>query len=114
MERTPPRLRYPVSSGYFETVGLAIIRGRPIEASDIANLTPQVADAGSSVYDVAVVSETMARTLWPDGDGLGECLRLRPRQTECTTVVGVAEDADVALQRSRCCTSRFILGGSPP
>jgi len=46
---------------------------------------------------VAVVSEVMARTLWPDGDGLGECLLLEVRSgvlgQECTTVVGVAEDA---------------------
>ncbi len=46
---------------------------------------------------MAVVSEVMARTLWPDGDGLGECLLLEVRSgvlgQECTTVVGVAEDA---------------------
>ncbi len=67
-----------VSAGYFETAGLAILRGRPIGASDQA--------------PVAVVSETMALTLWPDRDGLGECLLLDGEE-ECTTVVGVAEDA---------------------
>ena len=50
---------------------------------------------------VAVVSETMARTLWRDGDALGACfvvedvdqfLRGGQSSGECTTVVGVAED----------------------
>ena len=82
--------RYAVSPGYFETVGVAILRGRPFAASD----------RGDGVR-VAVVSETMARTLWPDRDGLGECfvaedpdsfLRDGQSSQECTTVVGVAED----------------------
>jgi ABC-type antimicrobial peptide transport system permease subunit len=42
---------------------------------------------------VAVVSETMARSLWPERDGLGECLMVGRGAEECTTVVGVAEDA---------------------
>ena len=67
-----------VSPGYFETAGVAIVRGRPIEETD--------------VWGVAVVSETMARALWPDEDPLGRCLLLYG-ETECTTVVGVAEDA---------------------
>lgn len=67
-----------VSAGYFETAGVAILRGRPIERTD--------------VWGVAVVSETMARALWPGQDALGRCLLLYG-ETECTTVVGVAEDA---------------------
>ena len=52
---------------------------------------------------MTVVSETMARILWPDGEALGGCLlievpdRIRLMRGEvpgqvCTTVVGVAED----------------------
>jgi predicted permease len=67
-----------VTAGYFETAGVAILRGRPIEESEFDR--------------VAVVSETMASTLWPGRDGLGECLLLN-REQDCTTVVGVAEDA---------------------
>jgi predicted permease len=73
---------YPVSPGYFETLGIAITRGRPIDASDAAE--------GAAV---TVVSETMARTLWPDEDALGQCLLVGSDAEECTTVVGVAEDA---------------------
>ena len=77
---------YGVSAGYFATVGLQIVRGRPFEASDVED--------GARV---TVVNETMARVLWPDGDGLGGCLLFylpgRVGDQECTTVVGVAEDA---------------------
>ena len=67
-----------VSAGYFPTAGVAILRGRAITEAD--------------TWGVAVVSETMARALWPDQDALGRCLLL-DGETECTTVVGVAEDA---------------------
>lgn len=78
-----------VSPGYFETLGVAIIRGRPFEASDRTN-------DRAEVPRVAVVSETMARVLWPDSDALGGCLLLEMqdgvRAEGCTTIVGVAED----------------------
>jgi hypothetical protein len=67
-----------VSEGYFETTGIEILRGRSfLEAAD----APE-----------AVVSETMAQTLWPGGDAVGKCLWLY-RTTDCTRIVGVAEDA---------------------
>lgn len=73
---------YDVTPGYFSTVGLTLVRGRPFQESD-----------GEGATRVAVVSETMARTVWPDGDALGECLLVGEDATECTTVVGVVEDA---------------------
>lgn len=72
---------YPVSPGYFETVGVRLVEGRAIETSD-----------GPDAQPVAVVSETMARTLWPGQDPLGQCLLLQHMEG-CTGVVGVAEDA---------------------
>jgi predicted permease len=73
---------YSVTPGYFDVVGVRIIRGRPLETSD-----------GDGAARVAVISETMARSLWPEGDGLGECLMVGRGAEECTTVVGIAEDA---------------------
>lgn len=73
---------HDVTPGYFETVGLRILRGRGLLASD-----------GAGAERVAVVSETMARTLWPDEDALGRCLLIGTDATECTTVAGVVEDA---------------------
>jgi predicted permease len=73
---------FPVTPSYFETVGVGIVRGRGIEASDV--------EGGERV---AVVSQTMARSIWPDADALGQCLLFGRDAVECTLVVGVAEDA---------------------
>jgi putative ABC transport system permease protein len=39
------------------------------------------------------VSAAMARTLWPNGDALGHCVRVGADSMPCTRVVGVVEDA---------------------
>jgi putative ABC transport system permease protein len=69
------------SPDYFATVGTRVLRGRGIEATDLEN-SPRV----------AVVSEAMARVLWPGRDAIGQCFRIRSDTVPCTTVVGVAED----------------------
>lgn len=71
---------HAVAPDYFATLGLQVRRGRP--------LTPGDHDGPRRV---AVVSETMARLVWPDGDVLGKCLEIA--KTPCTEVVGVVEDA---------------------
>ncbi|HEY9283638.1 MAG TPA: ABC transporter permease [Pyrinomonadaceae bacterium] len=73
-----------VSPGYFGTMGIELSRGRPFdERQDRADSAP-----------VAIISETMARRLWPGEDPLGK--RLRPGGPDSVaawiTVVGVAED----------------------
>ena len=68
-----------VTDGYFETVGTRLVRGR--------TFTP--ADRGGS-EPVAIVSELMARTVWPGADALGKCLLIGPDSPPCTRVVGVA------------------------
>jgi predicted permease len=73
---------FPTSPGYFSTLGVGIVRGRALDASDTE---------GSQL--VAVVSETMARTLWPGQEALGQCLMVGYGAEACTDVVGVAEDA---------------------
>lgn len=74
---------FAVTGDYFETLGLAIVRGRAItDADDVPGAAP-----------VAVVNESLARTLWPDQDALGQCIMLRDTADGgCTTVVGVAGD----------------------
>jgi predicted permease len=71
-----------VSSGYFEAMGLSILQGRGIEPSDDAASAPPV----------AVVSESMARAIWPAGDALGACMQLERDDDTCTEVVGVVEN----------------------
>jgi hypothetical protein len=74
---------YPVSGGFLETMGIDVVRGRSIQSDDRKG-APQV----------AVVNETMARTVWGGGDPLGRCLFIGSAESlPCTRVVGVVEDA---------------------
>jgi predicted permease len=68
-------------STFFSALGLRMLRGRPIRASD------RVGDA-----PVVVVTESLARTAWPSGDALGQCLIPFERGGRCYTVVGVTND----------------------
>lgn len=77
--------------GFFETAGLAIVRGRPFRHEEIAGAA------------VAVVSETAAAAIWPGEKPLGRQLdvRVRGRSTRLV-VVGVARDAiRMALPRAQ-------------
>jgi putative ABC transport system permease protein len=69
------------TADYFNTMGTRIVRGRALRADDTIG-TPAV----------AVVSESMARTLWPGRDALGQCFRMRTADSPCREVVGIAED----------------------
>jgi predicted permease len=70
-----------VTPDYFATMGTRIVRGRGFGAADVAGAPIAV-----------VVSATMAKTLWPGHDALGQCLKLRGEKSPCATVVGIAED----------------------
>jgi predicted permease len=88
------RFTYQITTpDYFATFGTRIIRGRPFTAED-----------RSGAPRVAVVSDAMARALWPGKDALGQCMRVGADTMPCTTVIGVAEDA---IQRSLTDDQRF-------
>ena len=70
-----------VSPGHFETMGTRLLRGRPITEQDQRE-SPRV----------AVVSQNMARVLWPGRDAIGQCMRVGEDTLPCTTVVGIAEN----------------------
>jgi predicted permease len=70
-----------VSADYFATMGTRLLRGRGITEQDAAG-APRV----------MVVSEAMARALWPGREALGECVRVGADTVPCTTVVGIAEN----------------------
>ena len=67
---------------YFATMGTRILRGRPFGPDD---------RAGAPL--VTVVSEGMAKALWPGKDALGQCIRYSADTMPCATVIGIAEDA---------------------
>ena len=70
-----------VGPGYFETVGIPLLRGRGFAESD-----------GASAPMVAVVNETMARRTWPDQEAVGKRFRCFG-QNWIIEVVGVARDS---------------------
>jgi putative ABC transport system permease protein len=71
-----------VTEGFLETLGVRLLRGRGIEPADRAGTTP-----------VVVVSESLARRHWPDGNPLG--MRVRNARLDAAswlTIVGVVSD----------------------
>ena len=72
-----------VTGGYFDTLRIPLRRGRDFDAHDTA-----------TAPGVAVVSETMARRLWPGQDAIGRRFRLGDLGAgPWITVVGLAGDA---------------------
>jgi putative ABC transport system permease protein len=72
-----------VMTGYFETMGIPIVQGRPF----------QLADAASG--PVVIVNETLVNTFWKDRNPIGQTLKpgLAPfAQVPDFTVIGVAKD----------------------
>jgi predicted permease len=69
----------PVTENYFSAIKMSVVRGRAIEATDVAG-APRV----------AVVNETFASRFWPDGSALGHSFRYLD---EPYTIVGIARDA---------------------
>lgn len=73
-----------VTAGYFQTLGMRVIDGRPFEAGDRVGAEP-----------VAIISDALARRLWPDGRAIGRRIRtaeevsVRAPLTVWRTVVGV-------------------------
>jgi macrolide transport system ATP-binding/permease protein len=68
-----------VDEGYFETMGIPILRGRSFLTSDTAD-APRV----------AVVNERFAKHYWPAGDAVGKYIRLDSRTGTPVEIVGVA------------------------
>ena len=77
------RLTYQTATpDYFAAMATRIVRGRSFTDAD-----------GPTTPRVMVVSDAMARTLWPGQDALGRCVRVGADSMPCTTVIGVAENA---------------------
>ncbi len=79
----PPPTIYvnPVSTSYFKTMGIAILRGRPFQDSDTAKAPP-----------VAVINQTMAGQLWPNEDPIGRRFKTYSGSKHPVEVVGIARD----------------------
>jgi len=85
----PPRAQLPsaaftpVSNGYFETMGMRLVRGRFVDATDTAT-SPKV----------TVINESLAKRLWPGEDAIGKRLKQGWPETpnDWREIVGVVGD----------------------
>ncbi len=77
----------PVTSGYFDTMGIPVVRGRKFEAAD-----------SEGAPHVTVVNESLARRFWPDGDALGKRVKQGwpEDKTPWREIVGVVRDVKTA------------------
>jgi len=83
MEQLPRAATFEVSPGYFDALGIPVLRGRTLNDHDLA---------GS--LQVAIISDEMAHTYFADEDPIGKRIRFRyidqPTPTEpWLTIVGV-------------------------
>ncbi|HSC09803.1 MAG TPA: ABC transporter permease [Rhodanobacteraceae bacterium] len=82
-QQAPEVDRFFATPGYFATMRIPMLEGRDFSASDRADSGP-----------VAIVSATLARTMWPDEDALGKQIQLggRDETAPWASVVGVVGD----------------------
>lgn len=69
-----------VDEGYFETMGIPILRGRGFRVSDTTD-APRV----------AIVNEQFSKHYWPSGDALGQHVRLDSAAGTLVEIIGVAQ-----------------------
>ena len=70
--------RYAVTPGFFETMGLRVLRGRAFDSRDAADAP-----------DVALVSESLARGRLGDTNPIGQWVRIGPTRAPWRRIVGV-------------------------
>jgi putative ABC transport system permease protein len=68
-----------VSAGFFETMGIPIVRGRAFSSADREDAQP-----------VAIVSASLAARFWPGGDAVGRRVQLGDATERWLTIIGVA------------------------
>jgi predicted permease len=83
-----------VSPDYFRTMQIPLVRGQELPAWDGVNDSERYHWAGGCIgteqYCVVIVSETLARTVWPGEDPIGKRVGIYDC---CMRVIGVAADA---------------------
>jgi putative ABC transport system permease protein len=76
--RLNPRL---VSTGYLETMGIPLVKGRNFNAED-----------ASGKHGVAILSETAARLYWSNGNAVGQHFEFARTGAQSLEVVGIVKD----------------------
>lgn len=80
-ESAPSADRFVVTPGFFDTLGIRLLRGRLLDASDRQG-------AASAV----VVNDRLAREIFPGEDAIGRAIRMGPPDAPDRTIVGVVND----------------------
>ena len=70
-----------VLPGYFQTLGVPLLKGRDFTAQDTEDMPP-----------IAIINETMAKLFWPDQDAIGKRFSQDKQNPKWITVVGVVGD----------------------
>ena len=92
-----------VYTGFFRTMGIAIVRGRDFTAADLVK--------GA---DAAIVSATMAQRFWPDGDAIGQRFSVDGPDGPFRTVVGIARDVQIDEFTERPWPAAWLPYGDDP
>lgn len=71
-----------VDPGYFQLMGIPLLRGRTFLDRDDKASTP-----------VMVVNETLAQRFWPDENPVGQWMRLRKPDGQAVQIIGVVRDS---------------------
>jgi putative ABC transport system permease protein len=74
-------LRYAVTPEYLDTMRIPLRRGRGLDARDVAGAPRS-----------ALVSESLAKRLFPDREPIGQAIRFGPEEGPPFTIVGVTGD----------------------
>jgi predicted permease len=81
LARIDPIRMNPVGTDYFATMGTRILRGRALGTQD-----------GPRASRAIVVSDSLAKVLWPGADPIGKCVTIGDAPQPCSVVVGLAEN----------------------
>jgi putative ABC transport system permease protein len=72
-----------VTPGYFEAMGIPLVRGRAFAGTDAADATP-----------VMVINESFAHRFWPNGEAIGHLVH---DGNDHATIVGIVRDVKIVL-----------------
>jgi predicted permease len=79
-----------ISPGYFQTIGLPLVDGRPFDERD-----------GEGQPERIIVNQTMAKRFWPGGVAAGRVVRFDSRGPFNVEVIGVVGDAHYRMVREQ-------------
>ena len=78
----PHPIYVAVSSDYFETLGISLLRGRELTAADTETSEP-----------VAIINAAMAEKYWPNQDPIGKTFTRTANPKRAIQIVGVAQNS---------------------